>query len=45
VRLQFPSEEFKWREGPEGTLKLTFKEAIELLVEDGVDRSELDDIK
>ncbi|KAJ3561855.1 hypothetical protein NP233_g9937 [Leucocoprinus birnbaumii] len=44
VRLQFPAEEFKWREGPEGTLRLTFKEAIDLLVEDGVPREELDDI-
>jgi aspartyl-tRNA synthetase len=45
VRQQFPADEFTWREGPEGTLKLTFREAIDLLVEDGVDRSELDDIK
>ena len=45
VGLQFPCEEFKWREGPEGTLKFTFAEAIDLLVEDGVDRSVLDDIK
>jgi aspartyl-tRNA synthetase len=45
VRAQFPSEEFKWREGPEGTLKLTFKEAVDLLVDDGVSRAELDDIK
>ncbi|KAF5356230.1 hypothetical protein D9756_003807 [Leucocoprinus leucothites] len=44
VRLQFPADEFKWREGPEGTLKLTFKEAVNLLVEDGVSREELDDI-
>ncbi len=45
VRKQFPADEFKWREGPEGTLKFTFKEAIDLLVEDGVSREELDDIK
>ena len=45
IGKQFPVEEFKWREGPEGTLKLTFKEAIELLVEDGVPRDTLDDIK
>ncbi|KIK52831.1 hypothetical protein GYMLUDRAFT_88546 [Collybiopsis luxurians FD-317 M1] len=45
VSRQFPAEEFKWREGPEGTLKLTFKEAVDLLVEDGVPREELDDIK
>lgn len=45
VRKQFPAEEFKWREGPEGTLKLTFREAVDLLVEDGVDREVLDDIK
>ncbi|KIK71060.1 hypothetical protein GYMLUDRAFT_90054 [Collybiopsis luxurians FD-317 M1] len=44
VNHQFPAEEFKWREGPEGTLKLTFKEAVDLLVEDGVPREELDDI-
>ena len=45
VGRQFPAEEFKWREGPEGTLKLTFKQAIDLLVEDGVARETLDDIK
>ncbi|THV04890.1 aspartate-tRNA ligase [Dendrothele bispora CBS 962.96] len=44
VNKQFPCEEFKFREGPEGTLKLTFKEAVDLLVEDGVAREELDDI-
>ena len=45
VRKQFPADEFKWREGPEGTLKLSFKEAVDLLVEDGVPRDTLDDIK
>lgn len=45
VGRQFPADEFKWREGPEGTLKMTFKEATELLVEDGVPREVLDDIK
>jgi aspartyl-tRNA synthetase len=45
VGKQFPADEFKWREGPEGTLKLTFREAIDLLVEDGVSRDLLDDIK
>lgn len=45
VGSQFPAEEFKWREGPEGTLKLTFAQAVDMLVEDGVDRSTLDDIK
>lgn len=45
IGKQFPAEEFKWREGPEGTLKLTFKEAVDILVEDGVDRDILDDIK
>ena len=45
VRKQFPADEFKWREGPEGTLKLSFKEAVDLLVEDGVPREELDDIE
>ncbi|KAI0030665.1 aspartyl-tRNA synthetase [Vararia minispora EC-137] len=41
VNLQYPAEEFKWREE---TLKFTFAEAVDLLVEDGVDRSTLDDI-
>ena len=45
VRKQFPADEFKWREGPEGTLKLSFKEAVDLLVEDGVPREDLDDIE
>jgi len=45
VGKQFPADEFKWREGPEGTLKLTFKEAIDILVEDGVPRDALGDIK
>jgi aspartyl/asparaginyl-tRNA synthetase len=45
VRQQFPVDDFKWREGPEGTLKMSFKEAVDLLVKDGVDRSELDDIR
>ncbi len=45
VRRQFPCEEFKWREGSEGTLKLTFAQAVDLLVQDGVDREILDDIK
>ncbi|KAJ7631032.1 hypothetical protein FB45DRAFT_979198 [Roridomyces roridus] len=44
VGLQFPADEFKWREGPEGTLKLTFRQAIDMLVEDGVPREDLDDI-
>ena len=45
IGKQFPAEEFKWREGPEGMLKLSFSQAIDLLVDDGVDRSTLDDIK
>jgi aspartyl-tRNA synthetase len=45
IGKQFPADEFKWREGPEGTLKLTFREAIDILVEDGVPRETLDDIK
>jgi aspartyl-tRNA synthetase len=45
VGKQFPADEFKWREGPEGTLKMTFKEAVELLVQDGVPSEVLDDIK
>ncbi|KAJ7619085.1 hypothetical protein DFH06DRAFT_1235262 [Mycena polygramma] len=44
VGNQFPADEFKWREGPEGTLKLTFRQAIDMLVEDGVPRETLDDI-
>ncbi|KAJ7110159.1 hypothetical protein C8R44DRAFT_833660 [Mycena epipterygia] len=44
VGKQFPADEFKWREGPEGTLKLTFRQAIDILVEDGVPRESLDDI-
>jgi len=42
VGAQFPAEEFKWKEE---TLKLTFSQAVDFLVEDGVDRSVLDDIK
>lgn len=45
IGKQFPADVFKWREGPEGTLKLSFKEAIDILVEDGVPREVLDDIK
>ncbi|KAJ7169938.1 hypothetical protein C8R46DRAFT_218692 [Mycena filopes] len=44
VGKQFPADEFKWREGPEGTLKLKFRQAIDMLVEDGVPRETLDDI-
>ena len=45
VQKQFPADDFKWREGPEGTLRLTFKEAVEILVEDGVPREDLDDFR
>ena len=45
VAAQFPADGFNWREGPEGTLKLTFRQAIDMLVEDGVPRESLDDIK
>jgi aspartyl-tRNA synthetase len=45
VRKAFPAEEFKWRDGPEGTLKLAFKQAVDMLVEDGVPREDLDDIE
>ncbi|TCD71479.1 aspartate--tRNA ligase dps1 [Steccherinum ochraceum] len=41
VNRQFPAEEFKWLDE---TLRLTFKQAVDILVEDGVDRSSLDDI-
>ncbi|KAI0094667.1 hypothetical protein BDY19DRAFT_913939 [Irpex rosettiformis] len=44
VRKAFPADEFKWREGPEGTLRLTFRQAVDMLVEDGVPRENLDDI-
>jgi len=44
VQKQFPADDFKWREGPECTLKLTFKEAIDILVEDGVPEEDLNDI-
>jgi aspartyl/asparaginyl-tRNA synthetase len=43
VEQQWMIDEFTWREG--GTLKLTFKDAVDLLVEDGVNREVLDDIK
>ena len=42
VYRQFPAEEFKWREE---TLVLSFKEATDMLAEDGVPREDLDDIK
>lgn len=45
VQKQFPAEDFKWREGPEGTLVLSFKEAVEILAKDGVPREELDDFR
>ncbi|KAI5824100.1 aspartyl-tRNA synthetase [Schizophyllum commune Tattone D] len=41
VYRQFPAEEFKWREE---TLVLSFKEATDMLAEDGVPREDLDDI-
>ncbi|KAH9982485.1 aspartate-tRNA ligase [Lactifluus volemus] len=41
VGTQFPADEFKWKEE---TLKLTFSQAVDLLVQDGVDRAILDDI-
>ncbi|PPR06898.1 hypothetical protein CVT24_011588 [Panaeolus cyanescens] len=43
VQQQFPADDFKWREGPEGTLVLTFHQAVDILVEDGVPREDLDD--
>jgi aspartyl/asparaginyl-tRNA synthetase len=43
VKQQWMIDEFTWREG--GTLKLTFKDAVDLLVEDGVNSELLDDIK
>lgn len=45
VGRQFPAEAFKWREGPEGTVKITFKEAVDMLLEDGVERETLGDIE
>nr|GAT54930.1 aspartate-tRNA ligase [Mycena chlorophos] len=45
VGEQFPAEEFTWLEKEQGgTLKLTFREAVDLLVADGVSRDVLDDI-
>ncbi|KAH6917332.1 aspartate-tRNA ligase [Coprinopsis sp. MPI-PUGE-AT-0042] len=44
IGKQFPADEFKWREGPEGTFKMTYNEAVDHLVKDGVAREELDDI-
>ncbi|KDQ63697.1 hypothetical protein JAAARDRAFT_29717 [Jaapia argillacea MUCL 33604] len=41
IQKQFPADEFKWKEE---TLRLTFAQAVEMLVEDGVDRETLDDI-
>ncbi|KAJ8502859.1 hypothetical protein ONZ45_g11381 [Pleurotus djamor] len=41
VQKQFPADDFKWREE---TLKITFKEANDLLIADGVERGPLDDI-
>ena len=45
IGKQFPADEFKWRKGPEGTLKLTYKEAVQMLVDDGVPLEPTDDIK
>ena len=42
VGKHFEADEFKWKEE---TLKLSFAEAIALLVEDGVPKEDLDDIK
>jgi len=44
VKKQFPADDFKWRDGPEGTLRLTFAQAVDLLVESGIPRESLDDI-
>ena len=38
IGQQFPADDFTWREGPEGTLKLTFAQAHEILSEDGIIR-------
>lgn len=42
VREGFEAEEFTWLDE---TLRLTFADAVNLLVEDGVPRGDLDDIK
>jgi aspartyl-tRNA synthetase len=42
VGKHFEADEFKWKEE---TLKLTFAKAVALLVEDGVPKEDLDDIK
>ncbi|KAG6902897.1 hypothetical protein C0995_010067 [Termitomyces sp. Mi166 len=44
VRKQYPAEEFKWREGPEGTLRLTHREAVQMLIDDGVEIGITDDM-
>ncbi|KAG6850505.1 hypothetical protein H0H93_012506 [Arthromyces matolae] len=44
VRKQFPAEEFKWREGPEGTLRLTHREAVQMLIDDGIEIGITDDM-
>jgi hypothetical protein len=40
---QFPADEFKWKDN--STLTLTFSEAVDILVEDGISREDLIDIK
>ncbi|KAF5377646.1 hypothetical protein D9615_005353 [Tricholomella constricta] len=44
VGRQFPADEFKWREGPEGTLRLTHREAVQMLVDDGVEIGPTEDM-
>ncbi|KAG5653060.1 hypothetical protein H0H81_002440 [Sphagnurus paluster] len=44
VGKQFPADEFKWREGPEGTLRLTHREAVQMLIDDGAQIGPTDDM-
>ncbi|KAG5648037.1 hypothetical protein DXG03_007072 [Asterophora parasitica] len=44
VGRQFAADEFKWREGPEGTLKLTHREAVQILIDDGVEIAPTEDM-
>src|SRR5262245_10259606 len=39
IRKQFPADEFKWKK--DSTLMLTFSEAVDILVEDGVSREDI----
>ena len=42
IGRQFPAEEFKWKEE---TLKFSYTDAVQLLIDDGVEMGLMDDIK